>query len=526
MALPDPPVNIPRIVEVQDPGTGHYVVMVRMPSEFANRFPKNPWGTSIASIGLSKQDSDRYDGYTLVDIEPMKGSSDLYWVFQKLNGPVWTKASVGQGSLVPAKYRRLVTISETRQEVTPGTSPDTVTGNVVASIVDRIDDTGKALKTTVSQTVNTSASPLVGQLTDTWGINFTQESLVVEGAAVDSGFGVKRSVVDPLGDGTAIKNTELYPTPASTGVIYTLSAIEKDETTKARVKILKSLVNAAAAEDLADAAEAADPLNYAEVQPIDKWHSILIVSKIVSAPQGYTWKETQNINLPDTLEEIGIVWDSDGDEQFGFDSCDATEIRAANLAWGVGSDASASAAVMGRPYTKMKAGFSGAAEVTVVRTFHETAPDDDLSPHLFQPVYATLTVRGGKAHQSGRATKQGKGRVTTGYARNYRGNVDLQMAIAQLGPFEHSGLTLVNQGDSPTITKMAWATSGTTPSSGIMPRVDVGVTLTGTATLDLPASSIPLAPGDTFIRNVSVSYWRLGYWVKDVYTAKVPAAIP
>jgi hypothetical protein len=78
MALPDPPPNVPRIVDVQDPGTGHYVVMVRMPTQLAVKYPDKPWGTAIEAIGLAKQDSDRFPGYTLVDVEPLKGSPDLY----------------------------------------------------------------------------------------------------------------------------------------------------------------------------------------------------------------------------------------------------------------------------------------------------------------------------------------------------------------------------------------------------------------------------------------------------------------
>ena len=87
MALPEPPPNIPRIVKVKDPATGHYVMMVRMPTHLAAKWPDKPWGTSINDIGLAKKDSDLYPGYTFVDVEAMKGSPDLNWIFQKLPGP-------------------------------------------------------------------------------------------------------------------------------------------------------------------------------------------------------------------------------------------------------------------------------------------------------------------------------------------------------------------------------------------------------------------------------------------------------
>jgi len=104
MALPEPPPNVPRIVEVLDPGANQHVVYVRMPTNLASKWPDKPWGTPIEDIGLSKKDSDIYPGYTLVDIEPLKGSPDLYWVFQKLDGPAWTTKSQGQESLIPGWY--------------------------------------------------------------------------------------------------------------------------------------------------------------------------------------------------------------------------------------------------------------------------------------------------------------------------------------------------------------------------------------------------------------------------------------
>lgn len=92
-ARSDQPVNTPRIYEVQDPATNAYTVMVLMPTQLASKYPSKPWGTAIEDIGLSKRDSDLYPGYVLVDFEPMKGSADLFWIFQKLPGLVVTEST-------------------------------------------------------------------------------------------------------------------------------------------------------------------------------------------------------------------------------------------------------------------------------------------------------------------------------------------------------------------------------------------------------------------------------------------------
>lgn len=360
-----------------------------------------------------------------------------------------------------------------------------------------------------------------GQGTGTWGVETDAESVEDEGAVVDAGFGIKNCRVSGLGNGWAVKERVNYPAGGG-GIIHTLVGREIDEATKAVIRVEKSLVNAAEAEALAGIAETTEG-NFAEIQPLDKWHSIMIVSRITDDPEEQTWKETQNISLPNRLEEIGVIWDSDGDEQSGFDGIgDVAAVKAAKAAWAVQAGVSVQAAVMGRHYALVKAGFSGAAEVTVVRSFHKTPPQDDIVAHLFLPVYATLTIRGGSASRNGTAVKRGVGGIDTGYSKNFRGRRDLDMSIAQIGPFEHSGITLTEEGDARSITKSAWATSGSTPAAGIYPAVNVSVTVDGSATLSLPTSSVPLESGETFIRNVSVSPWRLGYWVKEVYTAKVP----
>lgn len=160
MAVPDPPFSTPRIMKVLEPSAGQYEVIVRMDPTMASKFPDKPFGTAISAIGLAVKDSDKYPGYTLVSIEPAdKGAKDHYWIFQKLDGPEWTTKSVGQEGSVPPRYKRMIATTRTKQEVASGTELDALSGNLVASIVEQQDNTGKAVKVNTEEllTLNTSS---------------------------------------------------------------------------------------------------------------------------------------------------------------------------------------------------------------------------------------------------------------------------------------------------------------------------------------------------------------------------------
>jgi hypothetical protein len=288
--LPEPPTNVPRIVEVQNPATGHYVVMVRMPTNLANKWPDKPWGTSIAEIGLSKKDSDLYPDYTLVDIEPLKGSPDLYWIFQKLGGPVWTTRSQGQDSLIPGKYRRLVTNTRTKQEVARGAALTAITGDLVQSVVEEQDDTGKAVKVDTSETINVNASPLVGERMIEYGIADTKEQIVNEGTAAEAGFLILQSEVDPLGNGKSIASSLRvtdFPVLIGTEILapYNLP-----------VQVAKQVVPAGTTGSVNGA-------TIVEVRPMDKWRSIQITSTI-GIPGNESFPKDVRYKFPDVLEKI------------------------------------------------------------------------------------------------------------------------------------------------------------------------------------------------------------------------------
>ena len=205
----DQPLNQPRIVEVLDPGTGIYTVMVLMPTHLASKYPDKPWGTGIESIGLSAKDANQFPGYVLVDFEPMKGSPDLFWVFQNLtNAPSWTTKSTGQESLIPQKYRKQITTVRTKKEVVPSTSPLTITGDLTSSIVEQQDNTGKAIQVNTTEVIQENASVLEGEEYGALVTQTVEELIVVDGTDADSGLNVISSTVSPLGNGKSIKQTK------------------------------------------------------------------------------------------------------------------------------------------------------------------------------------------------------------------------------------------------------------------------------------------------------------------------------
>jgi len=208
MAAQEPPTNVPRIEDVLNPSSGHYVVMVRMPTLNASKYPEKPWGTPITSIGLSKQESDRYLDYVLVDVAPMQGTPDLLWVFQKLDGPQWTTKSTGQESLIPQKYRKQITTVRTKQEVDPATEPTAITGNLTSSIVEQQDNTGKATRVDTTEVIQENTNVLEGEEYGTLVTQTVEEKIVVEGTDADTGLDVISSTVDPLGNGKSIKQTK------------------------------------------------------------------------------------------------------------------------------------------------------------------------------------------------------------------------------------------------------------------------------------------------------------------------------
>lgn len=526
MALPEPPKNIPRIVEVLDPGAGSLRVIIRMPAERASKFPNKAWLTPITEIGLSKQDSDRYEDYVLVDFEAVKGTSDLYWIFERLSGPTWTTRSNSRENLVPPKFRESVLITKTKQDVVPDTALTALTGDVVSSTVEEQDKTGKALKVNVSEAITENVTPLLGEQTGTWGVEGTSEQLVTEGSPTPYGFLTKKSSVSPLGNGKSVEQVETYPAVEAVDVIYTLFEEETDQNTLIPVYMKKSLVNASAASALAAVQRAAGWIT--EIRALDKWHSILICSKLDESILALTqaWQETKEISMPDILKVAAVIWDSDIVPDAGNTGTEHdADIVDLELGWQVSAEANITGSVQGRPYTEVAKGYRGPAIVSVERTFVYGPPstlDPLLQPHVFGEVYGTITVHGVQSTVSSNAEKSGRGDISVSFSSKSRRHLDNNMLIHNFGPVIHNGVVLTDLGDSPTVSQLLSSSGGGTPSGGFYPTASADLSITGSAELKLPASNTPLVTGNTYLLDVRINPYRLGYWVIEKYTAIVP----
>lgn len=208
---PTPPPKNPSITKVLEPSAGQYVVTVRMPTALLKDYPNKPWGTTLATIGISPKELEKFVGYELVEIQPVAGSEDLYWIFQKLSGPIWTDTSIGSGSVIPQKFRRQVTTVKTEQEVTSSTLPTALSGNLIFSSIKSQPNSGKAMRIEVSETIADPLSPLISPSTEDQ-LYVVVETIVDEGADPDEGFGIVSSRVEAIGDNKAVKTTKIAVT--------------------------------------------------------------------------------------------------------------------------------------------------------------------------------------------------------------------------------------------------------------------------------------------------------------------------
>jgi hypothetical protein len=412
------------------------------------------------------------------------------------------------------QQQRQFIVATGSEEGSISTSGDTITQISYEAVNEFI-----VQKTT--ETWKVSGPERLGKQTGQWGIEETEAQNVDNSTDVDYGFGVKSGAIVPISKEQSERRTERFPEDSDgDGIIYTLNAQEQDETTNAVISIEKSLVDASRA-DLIAASKRSGGF-YVEVQPLDKWHSITIASKITGAPNNESWVETGNINLPNKLLEVGIIWDSNFTQSAGTAGLNnISEIIANEISWSTQAECSITGKVVGVFYTKVKNGYSGAAQLSVQRTFHPFAPTNAISIHKFEPVYGTVTVISQSATNSSVGTSSGVGDINTNSSGANRFNNDYGLSINQFGPVEHTNPALIQKGDPRTITQSVTASSGSTPS-GPYPVATAAISLTGVANLELPTSSTPLNSGQTYVFNVDVKPWRLGWWVREVYTATVP----
>lgn len=480
----------------------------------------------VATITETLQFGDTEESPTATKIVRSEALGDGNYVVTKTEVPEIFSAktlSKEKPDPVPQKFRVLLP-SLTEQEIVAGNAKEpSLADNEFSKSEQQISKFTKRISTTSRDAVEDKT--LSGVQSGTWGQESTQETYTSD-PNITTQFGVKTVRKTPLGDGKYIEEVENYPSDSDNdGIIYTLSGQKQDEVTKAVIKIEKSLVEAGTVFS-GRVANYIENLrsdgNVVEVQSIDKWHSITIASKIISPPNNQSWIETGRIDLPSRLLEVGVIWNSNYTPAGGTSGVGSTTlIKENNLNWSVRAESSITGEVLGSLYTKTRNGYSGAAQFQVVRTFHEIAPTDEIAIHKFEPVYGTVSIRSQSATNTATSNSNGVGDIYIASGGSQRFNNDYGLSISQFGPIEHNDITLTETGDPKTITQSISSSSGSTPA-GPYPVATVSISIAGIANLELPESSIPLESGNTYVVNVDVKPWRLGWWVREVYTATVP----
>lgn len=176
--------------------------------------------------------------------------------------------TLGQDNLIPEKYRRLVTRRETMKMVDPTsyTFPTTLSGD--QSHVEMIQEAiHRARLKIVEEVIGVDLSPLTGAQTDQWGVLSILESVVNDGTAASEGITYKSSQVTPLGNGKSIKIDVIYVAFA------TLVQTVVDDKTNLITHSSKTIVVAGTTGGVVGNV-------VTEVNPVDKWRSIQIVSAI------------------------------------------------------------------------------------------------------------------------------------------------------------------------------------------------------------------------------------------------------
>ena len=468
-----------------------------------------------------------------VTYEAREGSAIVYTELEE----TWSIATDDDGnSLFPIRIRDFYdeargSVQEFRQLITPnGTEVGSITND--NGIITKIsyEPYNEYLSFKIIETWSENGVNLNGSQTGTWGVESSQRTLVPSSAELEFGFGIKSSTTVPISKEQSEKRQENYPNDDNNdGVIYTLTGQEQDETSKAIIKIEKSLVEAATVESGRVANYISNLRNdgyVLEVQPLDKWHSITIASKIIGAPQNESWTETGSIDLPDVLDEVGVIWNTDietSEDAAGVDNI--SEIVTKEYRWQLVANASATGRVAGNPYVRVKAGYRGAAKMNVNRIYHFGPPQSGLiTIHKFEPVYGTINIFNQSAIIKQQSYANGVGGIKIASGTGTTFNNDATLITDQFGPVEWSGSSAIikDKGDAKTVTNTASASSGSIPGGGSYPTTSVTINLSGSATIEIPTSSIPKTSGQTFIRQVDVKPWRLGWWIEEVYQAIVP----
>lgn len=423
--------------------------------------------------------------------------------------PVLETRKLGESGVIPAKFMSGVKLIETDEVVDPSEEPDPTSFSDLESSVKQISAT-KANKKGIVK--DGDYPELLGKQTGTWGVERIEES-VQEDDSIDSGFGVKSSSNNPANEHAGIRQSVVYDTPESSNIIATLHEQSTDPATKTVVDTIKQLVDAADALDLAE--DMRDDGYFTEVQPYDKWHSILISSKVTSPPETEVTYHMKGYDFPDFLDTIGIDWSvskGHSEEAMVPDDWSVTQPRQYSV------HGQANVSTGANVYIKVLNGYRGPVVARRTRTFSITQPEDEPSIHKIIPVTGTVVIKSADVDRS--LTKR-----YDAVGASFRAGA--QVHTVTLGPICHSGsVTLVNSDpvddDPDYFSEDVAVSTGSLPWGGSYPAISFTLSAYGSATLYLPDSTNPPESGEWMTVADDVERWKFNMWVREVVEIKVP----
>ena len=261
-----------------------------------------------------------FDGinYLFFDKKQAKGEPELdsLYVIEERNyveeSFLDLKLSYGaqKPEVVPEKFRN-ISPTESIEYIEEGlASPPTLASDELSGTEDQLNPSVKLIKKTKRATLVLPVNLPNGQLivNDFGGIVATRkESLVEDGTATESGYGILESSVTPLGSGQSVQVTIEAPKDAAGNVLFpTIYGAQIDSRYGVPLAFSSSII---------PSNSESGGLYYGndgsfgsvDIQPKDQWHSTRSTTYLMSLPEPQVWYGLRRENLPDVLLGIDVV---------------------------------------------------------------------------------------------------------------------------------------------------------------------------------------------------------------------------
>jgi hypothetical protein len=418
--------------------------------------------------------------------------------------------SVERPDSAPEKFRVERPI-KTTQEIVEGKVVEPQLGDNDLSKSEQQQTEFTKRTTTTKRDTGTTAT-LKGKQTGIWGIEDITETYD-ENGDITVGYKTLSNKKVPLGGKKFLGEKIEVVSPA------TLTEYKQDPDTGIFLKVQKSLIASSATKP------ALVTNGSVELQAIDAWNTIQIITTVDTLPNDEIFESTLNYKYPDELEEVGINWENGKDGGETNDDIENRQYIIDNaISWSFAISAYASSSLRGSAYLKIKNGYSGPVRCKVTRKYSRTPPKNAPTIKDWKPVYGSLTINSvGKSLRSSRdISGVGDTRLKQGDSRQIKTDTSANTIV--FGPVVHSGITLTNP--EPTDTTVnensdlfvgPISESSQLPDGGGYPAIIISVTPSGKAELKLPSSATPPKSGDKNIGLVNVEKWRFGVWIEEVY---------